>query len=171
MGNVLEKFKEIRAFAFDVDGVFTDGQILLDGNGAWLRKMSVRDGFAVKLIRKLGIPICIITGGANKAVEQRFNKLGVEDVFLAVEDKVTTLQSWSNKSAVDLKTLCYMGDDIPDYKPIHLAGLKACPADAHPDIRRICDYISPYDGGKGCVRDLIEKYLRINNLWPVSLEQ
>jgi 3-deoxy-D-manno-octulosonate 8-phosphate phosphatase (KDO 8-P phosphatase) len=164
--NQLEAFKSIRSFVFDVDGVFTNSQILVTEEGALLRSMSVRDGFAVKNAIREGYPVCIITGGNSEGVVLRLKGLGVRDVFSGVQDKLPVLKSYVEAYDLDMEGILYMGDDLPDYEAMRRVGLPTCPRDAVREIQELSRYISPFDGGHGCVRDVIEKVMRLQGTWP-----
>lgn len=167
----LEKFEHINTFMFDVDGVLTDGSVLLVPGDAQVRRMYVRDGYALQLAIKKNYRVVIITGGSSPEVKLRLEKLGVSDVYLGVQDKLSIYQNYLEQHKLSPETIAYMGDDIPDYlvmKSVHLA---ACPADADHEIKAISDYISDKKGGYGCVRDLIEKVMRVQGTWFSSYEE
>ena len=163
MTNILSPFKDIRYFIFDVDGVLTDGSLLLQSDGHLARTMHTRDGYAMQLAVKKGYEIIIITGGKSEAVRSRLATLGLEHLYVGVSDKLKVLNSIKDK--IDLKKSLYMGDDMPDYHVMQEVALATCPADACDEIKLISQYISPKNGGKGCVRDVIEKVLKLNNHW------
>lgn len=163
--NYKELLKGIHTFLFDVDGVFTNNIVLLMPDGEQLRTANVRDGYAVQLAIKKGYRIAIITGGKGEGVKKRFEGLGVTDIFMSSSDKVAVFKTYIEQHKLDTSGILYMGDDIPDWKVMHLAGLAACPADAAPEIRSIAKYISPKKGGEGCVRDVIEQTLREQGRW------
>ncbi|MGX5817479.1 KdsC family phosphatase [Chitinophaga lutea] len=165
MSNILEKFGPIRTFIFDVDGVLTDGTVLLLPGGEQSRKMSIRDGYALQLAVKQGYRVAIISGGRSESVVQRLNGLGVKDVFTGISNKVDKLEDYALEHDLIWEQVLFMGDDIPDYRAMQLCGLAACPADAAPEIKSISQYISPVAGGAGCVRDVIEKVLKLNGHW------
>lgn len=168
--NVLELFTRIRTFVFDVDGVLTDGTVQLLPNGEQSRKMSIRDGYALQLAVKKGYRIAVISGGRSESVISRLNGLGVKDVYTGITDKVDKLQDYALIHELKWEEMLYMGDDIPDYRVMQLTGLPACPADAAPEIKNISRYISPEKGGEGCVRDVIEKVLKLNGHWLLDEE-
>lgn len=157
--------KNITTFIFDIDGVLTNAQLLVTSDGQLLRSMNVRDGFAFKQAINSGYRICIISGGKNEGVRKRLTNLGVEDIFLGVEDKVEELQSILEKYEIDPENVAYMGDDIPDTFPMAKVGLPTCPQDAEPEVKNISTYISHRNGGQGCARDLIEQVMKIQNKW------
>lgn len=166
--NVLEKFKSIKTFVFDVDGVLTDGTLLLLNDGQQARSMNIRDGYALQLAVKKGYRVLVISGGTSDAVEMRLNKLGVKDCFMKVENKKEKLTGYVLQHGLNWEEVLFMGDDIPDYISMQLTGLPCCPADAAPEIKQISLYISPVKGGKGCARDVIEKVLKLNNHWDLD---
>ena len=163
--NYKETLNRIDTFIFDVDGVFTNGVVVLNNDGEQLRTANVRDGYVVQLAIKLGYNIAIITGGRQEAVKKRFEGLGVKDVFLASSNKMEVYENYIQSNNIDPKRVLYMGDDIPDYFVLQKVGLATCPSDAAHEIKSICDYISPLKGGEGCVRDVIEQTLKAQNKW------
>ncbi len=163
--NLLEPFKDIHTFIFDVDGVLTDGNLLITEDGELLRTMNVRDGYAMKRALDLGFRICIITGGNSVGVNKRLRALGIKEVHSGISDKIATYNQIVNNLGLDEGGILYLGDDIPDYEVMRRVGLPVCPNDAAPEIIDIANYISPYRGGQGCVRDVIEKVLRLQNKW------
>lgn len=163
--NHLEKFRDIKTFIFDVDGVLTDGNLMVLENGSLLRQMNIRDGYAIRRAIGAGYKVCIITGGKSLGVESRLSNLGVEDIFSGVQDKIPVYETLVEKYQLDESAILYMGDDLPDYKVMRKVGLPCCPSDAAPEIIDVSQYVSSKQGGKGCVRDVIEKVLRLNYLW------
>lgn len=164
----LQQFKNIKTFVFDVDGVLTDGTLLILNDGQMARQMSIKDGYALQLAVKKGYRVVIISGGTSDAVKERLQKLGVTDCFLKIDNKKETLVEYVAQNQLNWPEILFMGDDIPDYIPMQLTGLPCCPADAVAEIKQISHYISPMEGGKGCVRDVIEKVLKLNNHWPLD---
>jgi 3-deoxy-D-manno-octulosonate 8-phosphate phosphatase (KDO 8-P phosphatase) len=165
--NILALFKVIQTFVFDVDGVMTDGTLLLLENGQMSRKMHIRDGYAQKHAVRRGYRVAVISGGRSEAVARRLAGLGVTDVFLGVEDKKSVLERYLRENGLDAVETLYMGDDIPDLEAISLAGVRCCPSDGCREIRAVCQYVSALRGGEGCVRDVVEKVLRLRGDWPV----
>lgn len=171
MAEYLQLFKKIKTIVLDVDGVLTNSQMLITEDGKLLRSMSVRDGYAIKKALMHGIRICIITGGSSAGVEHRLRALGVPHYFPGVSKKIEVLKPWMEKHEVDPATTLYMGDDVPDRLAMMEVGCPVCPADAVPEIIEIAKYVSPIKGGNGCVRDVIEKILKLQGGWakPVSV--
>jgi 3-deoxy-D-manno-octulosonate 8-phosphate phosphatase (KDO 8-P phosphatase) len=165
---MLELFKPIKTFIFDIDGVLAIDTMIVMPDGELIRSMNSKDGYAMQLAIKKGYNIIIITGGNSEAVKQRLIKLGVKDVFLGVHNKEKLLQEYADQQNLSLSQMLYMGDDIPDYMAMQLVSLPCCPADAVPEIKQISKYISPFTGGYGCGRDVIEKVLKLNGHWDVD---
>lgn len=165
--NFKEKLSNVKAFIFDVDGVFTDGTLFLLPGGEQARQMSVRDGFAVKFAAESGYPIAIITGGNDEPVRWRFKTLGVENVYLPSKNKVVDFKHFIKKHNLDASSVLYMGDDLPDLEVMKMVGIPTCPADADSEIKKVSEYISDKKGGEGCVRDVIEQVLRAQYKWFV----
>lgn len=164
MANYKEELTNIKAFAFDVDGVFS-GNITLTESGEQLRTMNIKDGYAVQLAIKKGFSIAIITGSYSEGIRKRFEGLGVKDVFMRSEQKINEFQSFLTKYSLKSSEVIYMGDDIPDYEVMKIAGIAVCPSDAAYEIKEISKYISSINGGNGCVRDIIEQVLRSQGKW------
>lgn len=162
---ILSLFKFIKTFVFDMDGVLTDGEIIVDSKNNWLRKMNIRDGYALQLAARSGFQIVVISGSNSAFVHDRLNRLGVKEVFMNVKNKEDFLINYAREKSLSLDELLFMGDDIPDYFCMKSAAIAACPADAAFEIKEIASYISPFNGGCGCVRDVIEKVLKLNGKW------
>ncbi len=163
--NYKSVLQEITTFCFDVDGVFTNGIVHLMPDGDQLRTANVRDGYAVQLAVKKGYNIAIITGGKSEAVRKRFEGLGVTDVFLGSSNKHVVMHRYLAEKGINLNEVCYMGDDIPDFNVMKQVRLAVCPSDAAPEIRDISAYVSPYTGGYGCVRDILEQTMKAQGKW------
>ena len=160
-----EKLIKIKNFVFDVDGVFTDGSIIVDNSGNELRVFSTRDGIAVKLATDKGYNFCVISGGKNEGVRKRLNRLGIKNVHLGVNNKMEVFKSFMNDNNLKTSETMFMGDDIPDIQILKMVGLSCCPNDAAKEVRELVDYISIKKGGEGCVRDIIEQILTIQKNW------
>lgn len=163
--NHLESFSPIRTFIFDVDGVLTDASVLVMEDGKLLRKMSIRDGFAIKQAVNRGYNVCVITGGKSEGVKTRLQNLGVRDIYIGQTNKLEAFEDYIQTYDLDPLTILYMGDDLPDYPVMRKVGLPTCPKNAAPELFQIAAYVSPFPGGGGCARDVIEKVLRLNDDW------
>jgi 3-deoxy-D-manno-octulosonate 8-phosphate phosphatase (KDO 8-P phosphatase) len=163
--DTLDLFKHITTFIFDVDGVLTDGTVLVLENGLQARSMSIKDGFALQLAVKCGYRVIVISGSSPSPVVDRLGKLGIKEIHMSVMDKKTFITGYIEKNKLKTEEILYMGDDLPDLPAMSVAGLPACPADAAPEIKEAAGYISPVNGGCGCARDVIEKVLRLNDQW------
>ncbi|WP_205780468.1 KdsC family phosphatase [Mucilaginibacter limnophilus] len=166
MESFLNKLKDITTFVFDVDGVLTDGTVYVsEETGEQSRPFNIKDGYALQLAVKVGYNVCAISGSRSKSSIHRLNSLGVTDVFVGARDKTEKFKLYLEEKRLKAANVLYMGDDIPDLGVIQMAGLPVCPADAAEEIKAVCDYVSPIPGGRGCVRDVIEKVLKIQGKW------
>ena len=163
--NILEQFKKIRTFVFDIDGVLTDGTVLVLKDGLQARQMHVKDGFGLQMALNKGYEVLVISGGYSEESKQRLEKLGVHNVHLAVANKTEFLGNYVKEHSLKWDEVLYMGDDLPDLPLMQKVGLPCCPADAVSEVRGASKYISPFNGGWGCVRDVIEKVLKVNDQW------
>lgn len=167
MPNFKELLPKVKAFAFDVDGVFS-GNIYVTSSGEQLRSMNMKDGYAVQLAVKKGFPIAIITGGNSEAIRIRFQGLGVTDIYMKSSSKIDDYNDFLFKYSLNPEDVMYMGDDIPDYDVMKKTGMPVCPSDAAEEIKNLSLYISHIKGGEGCVRDVIEQVLRAQEKWMDS---
>jgi 3-deoxy-D-manno-octulosonate 8-phosphate phosphatase (KDO 8-P phosphatase) len=159
---------KVTTFVFDVDGVLTNGKILVTTEGEMYREMNTRDGFAMKYALLKGFKIGIISGGTNLGVKKRLEDLGVNKVYLGIHEKDIAFDDFVNSYNINPEEVLYMGDDIPDMSVMERVGLATCPQDAVPDVKRIADYVSHKNGGDGCVREILEQVMRVQNKWMFS---
>ena len=164
-----EYLEHITTFILDVDGVLTNGNVTILTNGDMLRTMNIKDGYALKTALKNGYHICIISGGSNEGVRLRLNGLGVKDVFLGVNDKISCLNDYLKSNGLKPENALYMGDDIPDFEVMQQVGLPCCPQDAVAEIKAISKYVSHKKGGKGAVRDVIQQVMKVQGKWAIDL--
>lgn len=166
--NILEAMQEINTLVFDVDGVMTDGSLQILPNGEFIRTMNIKDGYALQLAVKQGYNVWVITGSSSDPVATRLSYLGIIHFYQKVSNKLELLQKLMQENNVKVNQVLFMGDDVPDLTAMKYAAIAACPADAAMDIIDIANYISPHKGGKGCVRDVIEKIMKLQNKWVVG---
>ena len=166
--NVLELFRKITTFVFDVDGVLTEGNLIVLPDGLMARRMNIKDGYALQLAVKRGYNVIVISGGNSPEVKERLNKLGVANVWMQVNDKKNILQDFVKENNLQQSEILFMGDDIPDYEAMNFVGLPCCPSDAAVEIKEISKYISPLPGGVGCAREVIEKVMKLRGDWKLD---
>lgn len=159
------RLKNIKAFVFDVDGVFTDGSIYLLPDKSMARVMTVLDGYAVVKAIKFDYKICVITGGDDPMVRNRIEYLGITDYYAKIAHKLEKFQEFKQKYGLQDEEILTMGDDIPDISMMKVSGISACPENSVPEVKAISDYISPIQGGKGAVRDVIEQVMKVQGKW------
>ena len=165
--NELERFADVCTFIFDVDGVLTNSQLLVQEDGSLLRSMNVRDGYAIKRAIQQGYKVAVITGGKSQGVVVRLQNLGVVDLYYGIQDKVEAYREFMDLYEGDFtdEQVLYMGDDIVDLHVMRLVGVAACPSDACPEILEQSTYVSHARGGQGAVRDVIERVLKLHGNW------
>lgn len=161
MSNYLEKLKDIKCFVFDVDGVLTNGTVLALESGEQARSFLVKDGYGIEVALKAGYHMAVISGGSQVGVQKRLEFLKIKHIWLGVKDKVTHLNTLCAELNISASQILYMGDDWPDYDVMKLVGLPTCPADAIQEIKDVSLYVSDKKGGEGCVRDVIEKVMKV----------
>lgn len=165
MSSINYDLTKIKIFIFDVDGVLSPNCIPLSADGEPARMVNIKDGYAINLAGRSGYGLAIITGGNSDAVKQRFNKLGIKDIYLKSTTKINDLEDFLSKNDYKEEEIVYIGDDIPDYKVMERVGLSVAPADAVAEIKKIAKYISPYKGGEGVARDVIEQVMKAQGKW------
>ncbi len=168
MSELDNMFSQITTFIFDFDGVMTDGSVFCDYEGHPLRATNVKDGYALQLATKLGYNVAVISGAVCPSMIVRMNSLGVTDVFTGIPDKVLKLNEYMDEKGLRSEEIVFMGDDIPDLRVMQCVGMAACPADAVIEVREISQFISEKSGGKGAVRDVIERVLKAQDKWMTA---
>ena len=157
--------QKIRAIVFDLDGVLSGSTIALDLDGTPLRTVNIKDGYAIQLAMKMDLRIAIISGCKIEAVRTRYEGLGMEDIYLGAAVKIKAYEEFKAKYGLKDDEVMFMGDDIPDLEVMRRVGCPVCPKDACPEVRELSLYISGYNGGAGCGRDVIEQTLRAQEKW------
>ncbi len=163
--HLLEKLEQVQILVFDLDGVMTNGKVLVMPNGEWIREMDIKDGYALQHAVKSGLKVAVITGSSSTPVKERLSTLGVELFFEKTPQKSLVINKLLDELGIDKAFALFMGDDLPDLDAFQAVGIKTCPSDAAPELLQHVDYISPKSGGNGCVRDIIEKVLRAQGKW------
>ena len=161
-------FQPIKVFVFDLDGVLTDGSLVIHPGGEFIRTMDIKDGYALQHAVKKGYRVLVISGSFSQPCLDRLHYLGITDVWMRVKDKQAILTSFLQENHLSAGEVLFMGDDLPDLEVMQSVGLPACPSDAVPEIKVVSRFISSRPGGKGCVREIIEKVLRARNDWGIA---
>ncbi len=165
MSKIGHDLSTIQGIVFDIDGVLSPSTIPLDTDGIPRRMVNIKDGYAIQLAAKLGLKMAIISGADAPGVRERFEGLGINDIYLKAGHKLPVLRHWLEKNGLTPDQIAYVGDDIPDFECMRLVGLAVAPADAAADIIRIAGYVSPCDGGQGVARNLREELLKARGQW------
>ena len=156
---------KIQAVIFDVDGVLSAETIGLSSEGEPLRTVNIKDGYAMQLAVKQGLRIAIMTGGSTESVRLRYERLGVEHIYMGCAVKMITYEQFLQDYGLTDEEVIYMGDDIPDIPVMERVGCPVCPKDACPEVKAVSLYVSHLRGGYGCGRDVIEQVLRAQGKW------
>lgn len=165
-----EKLLKIKAIAFDIDGVMTDGSILAMPDGDLLRIFDAKDSFGVRMAKMNGLITCVITGANSESIKKRFTYCGVdeEDVYLHSRIKMEDFEDFCTRHSLKPEEVMYFGDDLPDIPVIEACGFGIAPADAVQEVKDAADFISPYNGGKGCMRHAIEMVMKLQGTWHLD---
>ena len=164
---------KIKAFALDIDGVATDGSILCIPDGDLLRVYDAKDSFAIRMAVMNGYPVAIITGGSSESIRKRMVTSGVDpdDVYLHCRNKMDEFAEFCRRYSLRPEDVMYFGDDVPDIEVMQASGCGVCPSDAVDDVKAAADIVSTKPGGKGCLREVIEKTLRAQGKWVFDAGQ
>ncbi|MEW6418210.1 MAG: 3-deoxy-manno-octulosonate-8-phosphatase KdsC [Nitrospirota bacterium] len=162
---LLEIAKNIKFLILDVDGVLTDGSIILDNEGNEFKSFHVRDGHGIKMLMRAGIKIAMITGRHSKVVERRAQELGITDVFQKCHDKRVAYRQLAEKYSLGDSEIAYIGDDIVDIPILKRSGLSVTVADADNDVKAVAMMITERSGGRGAVREVCDLVLKAKGLW------
>lgn len=167
---MLEKAKRIKMLIMDVDGVLTQGEIILDGQRE-IKAFSVRDGVGIVLAQKAGLIPVFLTARSSSAIEARARELGVKEVHQAARDKVKVYQQLLKKYNLSPTEVAYMGDELIDIPLLKQVGLSSTPADGVEEVKEIVDYVAPAAGGKGAIRELVKLILKLQGKWEETINQ
>jgi 3-deoxy-D-manno-octulosonate 8-phosphate phosphatase (KDO 8-P phosphatase) len=165
MPTLEQRCQPIRLILSDVDGVLTDGGIILDNRGIETKRFHVRDGMAIRLWHKAGYQFGLITLRSSQIIKLRVAELGIELVRQGIEDKLLALRQLAEELQLNLTQVCYLGDDLPDLAPVRAVGLGVAVADACEELRLAAQYVTRLSGGNGAVRETIEVILKAQRRW------
>ncbi len=169
--DVGERAARIKLILFDVDGVLTDGSLLLHGDGTESKRYDIKDGTGIVLAQRAGIRVGLLSARTSAATQQRATQLGITLVHQGIASKLETYEQIADDLQLDDAEIAYMGDDVVDLAVLSRAGLAAAPADAVDEVRSRAHWVSDFDGGHGAARQLVELILRAQGLWePLVLE-
>ena len=169
MSSINYDLKLIKGIAFDIDGVLSPSTIPMSPEGEPLRMVNIKDGYALQLAVKHGLQIAIISGAKNRAVELRYQGLGVQSIYMGASMKRPLFDQWQAQCGLKASEVAFVGDDIPDIQVMQAAGLAVAPADAAPEVKAVARYISLRNGGYGVARDLLEQVMKAQGLWMDDL--
>ncbi|GBE36791.1 3-deoxy-D-manno-octulosonate 8-phosphate phosphatase KdsC [bacterium BMS3Bbin07] len=162
---ILEAAGKIKLLILDVDGVLTDGGIILDNEGNELKSFHVRDGHGIKLLIRKGVDVAIITGRHSRVVERRAHELGVKEIHQKCFNKVIAYEQIKGKFALQDEEVAYIGDDVVDIPLLRRVGLPVTVADASEDVRAFSMIVTGNRGGRGAVREITDLILKAKGFW------
>ena len=165
MSDINEKASRIRLLLFDVDGVLTDGVVVMHTDGSESKGFHIRDGAALVWAQRAGLPVGLLSARSSGATSHRAAQLAVRIVLQGVPSKLAGYEQILRTSAIEDAAVAYMGDDLLDLPVIARVGLSGAPADAAAEVRDRVDWVSRHDGGRGAVREFIELVLRAQGRW------
>ncbi len=165
MGVLLERYARLTTFMMDLDGVLTDGYDYCTDEGEVLRGLHVRDGFALQYALRMGYNVCVLSGSKSSGVRARLERLGVTDVYMGVPFKMDVFLQYKTQKSLRGEEIVYIGNDMPDLDVMKQVGLAVAPCDAANDILQVAHYITNVGGGRGCVREIIENVLKLQEKW------
>lgn len=160
----------IRVLALDVDGVLTDGRLVLGAGGEEYKQFSVRDGMAIKLAQRAGIEVAFVSARESTIVSKRAEMLGVREVHQGEKRKLEALDRLAEKLGAELSEMAYVGDDVIDIPPMALVGMGVAVGDASPDLKDAAAFVAAAPGGGGAVREVVEAILRARGDWGETLQ-
>ena len=152
-------WSKVALLALDVDGVLTDGHLLIDGSGGVVKRFFVRDGSGIVRVRRLGIKVCWITGRSDAATQQRAKELGIDQLIEGCHDKAQALQRLCFQYECTSDQVAYVGDDLRDLPALKESGIACVPANAHAVVKEVADYVCDAQGGYGAVREVCDHLL------------
>lgn len=164
---ILEKAKGIKLIVLDVDGVLTDGKIIINSEGVESKNFYVRDGMALCIAREKGYLLAIISARYSRVVEHRASELGIHEIHQNVTDKLKIFHSVLDKFKIEADQAAFIGDDVNDISVMKAVGFSAAPRDADENAKLKADFISRHAGGEGAVREFIELILTQQNNWEI----
>ncbi|TAK03396.1 phenylphosphate carboxylase subunit delta [bacterium] len=160
-----KKAKKIKLLLLDVDGVLTDGGIVMNDRGEEVKQFDVRDGHGIRLLLRAGVQIGLITGRTSKVVGHRARDLGIRILYQKAYDKLDIYQKIKRKSGLKDQQIAYVGDDIVDLPILRKVGLAMTVRDCWAELKREVDYVAAGKGGRGAVREIIELLLKAQGKW------
>ncbi len=152
----IEKAKSIKLLICDIDGVFSDGSVILGNSGEEMKAFNTKDGFGIKALMACGVEVAVITGRKSTLLENRMKGLGVQHIYQGMEDKIVGYQELLNNLNLTHQQVAYIGDDVPDVPVMKLVNLAVSVNDGHPYVKSIADFVTATNGGRGAVRELTD---------------
>lgn len=167
----IDKLRKIKLLVMDVDGVLTDGSIIIHSDGSESKCFNVKDGHGIVMLHRIGVKTAIVSGRYSKPVEFRARELGIEIVYQGALDKLRVYNEIKEKYGFTDEEIAYIGDDVVDLPIIRRVGFSIAVADAHPEVKKHVDYVTVAEGGKGAVREVTELIIKAKDRWEYLMER
>lgn len=169
--NLKNKLAKINFFLFDVDGVLSDGRIIIGANGVEYKNYDVKDGVGISMAEKLGFKFGILSGRYSEAITLRAKELRIATVYQDVMEKGKAYEEMKLKLGLKDENICFIGDDIIDLPVFEKCGFSAAPGDAVPEAKKAVDYVAKAAGGRGAVREIIELVIKGQGQWQKAINK
>jgi len=162
---LVNKIRKVRLLILDVDGVLTDGRVIIDDAGLESKQFDVKDGHGLKMLMRYGIDVVLLTGRKSQVVNHRAAELGITEVHQGIRNKLEYFAGILERRKLAPEETAYVGDDIVDIPVLKRVGFGVAAADAVPEVRRAVDYVTNRPGGRGAVREVCEMILKAQGRW------
>lgn len=166
---LFDRFKQVRAFVFAVDAVCTDGKVWVSERGEQWFALHVRDRYALQLATA-NYPVAWLGFGNLSGISDGMERLGITDLYISAGDEISVLADWMAGNGLSAADVLGMGSDVANLGVMASTGFCVCPADAAEDVKAVAAYVSPFNGGAGAVRDVIETVMRLQGTWPTGVD-
>jgi len=168
---LIERIYKIRLLLSDVDGVLTDGGIIIDDNGIETKQFNVKDGHGIKLLQRAGIKVALLTGRTSKVVSHRAAELNITDIVQGAKDKKVAYAALKEQTGYTDEEIAYVGDDVVDIPILKRVGISIAVKDAVNEVKAVVDYVTSCPGGRGAIREVAELVLKTQNHWDRLMER
>ncbi len=166
-----ERIKRVRLLVLDVDGVLTDGGIIYDDSGRELKIFDVRDGHGIKMLKRGGVDVALVTARSSKVVLHRASDLGIDLLYQGMVNKLEAISVIMERTGLGIDELAYVGDDVIDIPVLKRVGFSVAVSDAVEEVRALSHYVTTKPGGRGAVREICELILRVQGRWEEVLSR
>ncbi len=169
--DIQDRIKNIKILVMDVDGVMTDGRIILGTGNSELKFFDARDGVGIKYLQRVGIDVAIITGRESEVVKMRAEELGINLIYQNAKMKIEAYQDLKKKTGFEDKQIAYIGDDLPDIPVMKKVGFAVAVANCSDETKEAAHYVTKNQGGKGAIREVTDLIIKLQQKWGKIMER